>query len=143
MSREEDNLEIQMLAQRYADAVMRHDAEDWGACWAEDGEWHMGGPEPVKGRDAIVETWKGAMAGFTFAVFMVQPSIVEVDGDTGTSRSYVEEVLDASGNSFKVYGVYNDEVVREDGKWKFKTRRYSVLYNGPVDLSGQVTGYRG
>lgn len=142
MSRAEDILEIQMLAQRYADAVMRHDAEDWGACWAAEGEWNTGG-DPVIGRDAIVEAWKAAMSGLTFAVFMVQPSIVEVEGDTGTSRSYVEEVLDAGGNTFKVYGVYDDDVVRENGAWKFKVRRYNVLYNGPVDLSGQRTGYRG
>jgi uncharacterized protein (TIGR02246 family) len=143
MSRAEDILEIGMLAQRYADAVMRHDADDWGACWAEDGEWDTGAPEPVRGREAIVEAWKAAMAGLSFAVFMVQPSIVEVDGDTGTSRSYVEEVLEAGGKSFMVYGVYNDEVIRENGAWRFKARHYNVLYNGPVDLAGEKTGYRG
>jgi hypothetical protein len=144
MSRSEDILEIQMLAQRYADAVMRHDADAWSACWAEKGEWYLGMPEPMRGRDTIVAAWKSAMAGFPFAVFLVQPGIVEVDGERGTSRSYVEEILeDNDGNAMRVYGVYDDEVVREDGAWKFAVRRYNVMYRGPVELTGDKTGYRG
>jgi hypothetical protein len=93
---------------------------------------------------ALAAPWSAnTMGGLSFAVFMVQPSIVEVDGDTGTSRSYVEEVLEAGGKSFMVYGVYNDEVIRENGAWRFKARHYNVLYNGPVDLAGEKTGYRG
>ena len=142
MSRSEDILEIQMLAQRYADAVMRHDADDWSACWAEKGEWYLGSPEPMRGRDTIVAAWKGAMAGFPFAVFFVQPGIVEVDGERGTSRSYVEEILeDNDGNAVRVYGVYDDEVVVEDGAWKFAVRRYNVLYRGPIELTGDKMGY--
>lgn len=140
MSRSEDILEIQMLAQRYADAVMRHDAGDWSACWAEKGEWYLGSPDPLRGRDTIVAAWKGAMAGFPFAVFLVQPGIVEVDGERGTSRSYVEEILeDNDGNAMRVYGVYDDEVVVEDGAWKFAVRRYNVLYRGPIELTGDKT----
>ena len=144
MSKAEDILEIQMLAQRYADAVMRHDADNWGTCWAKDGEWHLGAPEPIVGRDNIVAAWKGAMAGYPFAVFMVLPGIVELDGDTATMRSYVEENLEGTdGVGFRVYGCYNDEVVKKGGKWKFKARRYSVLYRGPVTFDGDKTGWRG
>lgn len=141
MSVAQDILEIQMLPQRYADAVMRHNGDDWQACWAKDGEWYLR-EEPVKGRENIRKIWEQAMAGFPFAVFLVQPAIVEVNGDTGTSRSYVTEILGTpDGNSFRVYGCYNDEVVREDGKWVFKSRRYARLYQGPVDLSGEKFPY--
>ena len=141
MSVTDDQFEIQTLTQRYADAVMRHDADDWGATWAENGEWHMG-PEPIVGRDNIVTAWKGMMAGFPFAAFMVQPAIVDVDGDTAKSRTYVQESLQsADGNAFRVIGCYNDDLVKEDGAWKFAARRYTVLYQGPVDLSGEVIGY--
>jgi hypothetical protein len=82
------------------------------------------------------------MAGFPFAVFFVQPGIVEVDGERGTSRSYVEEILeDNDGNAVRVYGVYDDEVVVEDGAWKFAVRRYNVLYRGPIELTGDKMGY--
>jgi len=141
MSVAEDILKIQMLPQRYADAVMRHNADDWSATWAKDGEWYLR-EEPVRGRDEIRKVWEGAMAGFPFAVFLVQPAIVEVNGDKGTCRSYVTEILGTNdGTSFRVYGCYNDEVVREDGEWKFKSRRYARLYQGPVDLSGEKFDY--
>jgi len=141
MSVTDDKFEIQTLSQRYGDAVMRHDAADWGACWATDGAWHIG-PEPIVGRDNIVAAWSGMMAGFPFAVFLAQPAMVEVNGDTATSRNYVQEILQgADGNAFRIIGCYNDECVREGGKWVFAARRYTVLYRGPVDLSGEVIGY--
>lgn len=141
MSVSDDQFEIQTLTQRYADAVMRHNADDWAATWAEDGEWYLG-PDPIKGRETIKTTWQAAMAGFPFVAFFVQPGIIKVNGDTGTARTYVQEnIQDTEGNSFRVVGVYNDEVVREDGAWKFKARRYTVLYRGPVDLSGEINEY--
>jgi len=145
MSQAESILEIQMLAQRYADAVMRHDADAWSACWAEDGAWHLPGMEqPVKGRDALVATWKAAMEGYPFAVFLVMPSIVEVSGQTATSRGYVEEILEnKEGSAMRIYGVYNDELVTENGKWCYKARHYNILYRGAIELTGDKTGYRG
>jgi ketosteroid isomerase-like protein len=141
MSLDEDKFDIQMLTQRYADAVMRHNADDWAATWAEEGEWYLR-EEPVIGRANIKKTWEAAMAGFPFAVFLVQPCIIDVKGDTATSRSYVTEILGTTdGKSFRVYGCYNDELVREGGEWKFKSRRYARLYQGPVDLSGEKFDY--
>ncbi len=141
MSQADDILAIQMLTQRYADAVMRHNADDWAATWAEDGEWYLR-DEPVRGRENIRRTWEAAMAGYPFAVFLVQPAIVSVDGDRATSRSYVTEILGTtSGDAFRVYGCYNDEVVREATGWKFRARRYARLYRGPVDLSGERYPY--
>ena len=50
----EDVIEIQALAQTYADGVMQRDAEIWGSTWAEDGQWHLRpGMDPVRGRDNL------------------------------------------------------------------------------------------
>ena len=144
MSKVEDILEIQMLTQRYADAVMRHNADDWGATWASNGEWDVGREKPLKGREEIVETWSAIMKGYPFVVFLVQPGIVEVNGDEATCRSYVEEIIEPEGGDpFCVYGCYNDELVREDGEWKFLRRNYSRLYTGPVQLPGEKFDYGG
>ena len=144
MSNADDILEIQMLAQRYADAVMRHDADDWAACWAEDGEWDLGLPESIKGKETMVATWKAAMAGYPFAVFLVMPGVVEVNGETATMSSYVEENLESpEGEGMRVYGCYNDVLIKEGGKWVFKERHYNVLYRGAVKFEGEKTGWRG
>jgi hypothetical protein len=56
-------------------------------------------------------------------------------------QRYADAVMRHDGASFRVHGCYNDEVIREDGRWKFKARRYSRLYQGPVDLSGEKFDY--
>ena len=138
-----DILEIQHLAQCYADGVMQRDADIWGDTFTEDGEWHLGpGAEPVKGRDNLKAFWSNVMAGYPNVLHWVQPGIVDVQGDTATARFYIQEnIKDAKGESFRMAGVYNDEVVKENGAWKFAVRRLGVLYRGPVDMSGDWMGY--
>ena len=138
-----DLLEIQHLGQCYADGVMQRDAELWVNTWATDGEWHLApGMDPVKGREELKAFWTGVMQGYPWVLHWVQPGMIEVHGDTATARFYVQEnIKDAQGDGFRVAGVYNDELVRENGEWKFSVRRFSVLYRGPVDMSGDWMGY--
>lgn len=137
-----DKVEIQTLAQKYADAVMRRDAEDWGDTWAEDGVWYLGMPNPIEGREAIVGLWKQAMGGYPVVLHIVQPGIIEVNGDTATARWYIQEnIVDGDGNHIWVVGVYNDELAKVNGEWKFKLRKFDALYRGPNDLTGDLSGY--
>ncbi len=140
-----DIQEIQQLAQTYADGVMQRDADIWGNTFAEQGEWHLApGMDPVKGRDNLKEFWTGVMAGYPNVLHWVQPGLVEVSGETATARFYVQEnIKDAEGNSFRVAGVYNDQLVKEHGAWRFALRKFDVLYRGPVDMSGDWMGYPG
>ncbi|MDA0338424.1 MAG: nuclear transport factor 2 family protein [Proteobacteria bacterium] len=139
----EDRMEIQQLSQQYADGVMQRDANLWGDTFAEDGEWHLSpAMDPVKGRETLKGFWTQVMSGFPQVLHWVQPGLIQAKGDTATARFYVQEnIKDAEGNQFRVAGVYNDELVREKGKWKFAVRRFATLYRGPVDMSGEWSGY--
>jgi uncharacterized protein (TIGR02246 family) len=142
MSELEDRMEIQHLAQTYADGVMQRDPELWGSTWAEDGAWDLGRGEPVSGREAVVEFWSSIMKGYPLVLHWVQPGLIQVNGDTATARFYIQEnIKDAEGNSSRNAGVYNDELVKEHGQWKFKLRTFNTMYRGPVDLSGDWMGY--
>ena len=143
MSELEDKREIEELAQAYGDAVMRRDAEAWANTWAKDGKWDLSREmDPVAGRDTLKGFWTQVMEGYPFVVHHVQPAVVEINGDNAKTRFYVtEQIRDAEGNCFRVEGVYNDDVVRTDEGWKFKYRRFDVMYRGPLDLSGDVNGY--
>jgi hypothetical protein len=54
-----------------------------------------------------------------------------------------ENIKDAQGGQVRVAGVYDDELVRENGKWKFAKRNFAVLYRGPTDLTGTRSAYTG
>lgn len=138
-----DIQEIQTLAQVYADGVMQRDAEIWGSTFTEDGEWYLPGmDDPIKGRDNLKGFWTQVMAGYPCVLHWVQPGIITIEGPEAHARFYVQEhIKDAEGNSFRVAGVYNDVLHREDNTWKFATRRFAVLYRGPVDMSGEWMGY--
>ena len=138
----DDVLEIQRLAQVYADGVMQRDADIWGDTFTEDGIWVLPGMDGVQGRDTLKAFWTQVMSGYPNVLHWVQPGIITVDGDTATARFYVQEnIKDANGDSFRVAGVYNDELRREEGAWKFAVRRFHSMYRGPVDMSGEWLGY--
>lgn len=128
MSSVGDRVAINDLLARYADGVNRRDAALWGSTWDQDAHWLLFGPEPVRGRDAIVAAWHQAMAGFPFVAMMVSQGAVEIDGDRATGRSYSSEVArTADGRRLRVQGCYQDEYRRRDGLWGFSSRRFTVL----------------
>ena len=141
----EDIIEIQALAQTYADGVMQRDAEIWGSTWAADGQWHLRpGMDPVQGRDNLKAFWSEIMRGYPQVLHFVQPGLVSVDGDRATARFYVQEkIKDADGNLIRVAGVYQDELIREQAAWRFAVRRFNVMYRGPMDMSGDWPGFPG
>ena len=142
MSTTLDELAIRDLVARYIDAVNRYHKDDWAATWSESATWNLMGME-VSGRDAIVELWTNAMAGFEFAIMMLNSGTVTVDGESATGRWYLTEHLKtAEGDSNITLGVYDDEYRRENGSWLFTRRSYQIIYQGPPDLSGNYTPFR-
>lgn len=123
----EDRLAIRERLEAYADAVFRRDAEAWGANWAEDSVWNLGGTE-VSGKANIVGLWNGAMAGFSFVAFFVQPGEITIEGNRARVRSYTAEDLVETGGRFRhVIGRYDDELVKQGGTWLFTRRIYTIL----------------
>ena len=70
---------IAELVHLYADAVVHHDGDQWGATWAEDAHWELGRHGRVEGRAAILELWHGAMTGFNAVIQTVLNGTYELD----------------------------------------------------------------
>jgi len=122
-----DEAAIRALIERYADAVFRRDAVDWGACWAEDGRWSLAGTE-VHGRAAIVSLWEQAMSGFAFVAFFSQIGQLDIDGDGAHGRIWTNEVLESiDGTITRPVGRYDDRYVRTADGWRFADRTYAML----------------
>lgn len=122
----EDRLAIRELHDSYSDAVMRRDATDWGATWAEDAHWDLMGM-PVDGREAIVGLWAGAMAAFEAVSFISSPASLEINGDRATGRCQTHEILVMpDGSSRIVGGRYDDEFVKQGGRWLYSKRVFKI-----------------
>ena len=136
-----DNLAIRELAANYIDAVNRSDGEAWKATWSQNGIWNLMGTE-VSGLEALFGFWQTAMSSFKFVLMVLNSGTVDISGDTASGRWYVtEHLLGQDGNGIHIEGVYDDQYVREDGRWVFAKRDYHVIYQGPEDMSGQYTPY--
>jgi ketosteroid isomerase-like protein len=135
----EDRLALRELLETYADAVTRCDAVAWGATWAQDAQWSLPDyPEigTTHGRDAIVAMWVEAMKHYPGIMFEAWPGSIEVNGDTATLRSYTAEVYDWADGVHRDRGLYEDECVKVDGRWLFKSRTFRNIHRqiGPKGL---------
>lgn len=128
----EDRLAIRELIDSYADAVNRFDAVAWEACWTEESRWSLPGYDVVDGRARIVAMWSAAMPHFLGIVFVASVGAIEVEGDQATMRSYTSEVYtdQATGICHRDLGAYQDDLVRDNGRWLFSSRVFRHLHQG-------------
>lgn len=128
----EDREAIHGLFMRYRECLDEKDFSGYAALFAEDGEFVAAGGT-AKGRDGIEELVDGMRGSLLTAVvgddlhIVVNPEI-RVDGDRATARStwiYLVRGDDTEPTLCKV-GHYEDDLVREDGEWRF-ARRFAPM----------------
>src|SRR4051794_21359429 len=123
----EDRLAIRELIEDYADAVNRLDPPDWASTWTADAQWFIRDDSP-QGREAIAALWQGKVAPIAAVRFTATPGAIDVEGDTATARVWVIEDLELeAGRRRLIHGRYDDDLVRQDGRWWFRRRRYTFL----------------
>ena len=124
----EDRLMIRELIVTYNDAVFRRDANDWKDTWASDSEWQIFG-QVIKGRANILKMWEGAMASLSYVGFFAIPGMINVTEKTAISRVYIRETLVQDGQLRMVEGRYIDDLIKVDNMWRFKCRRYEIIFD--------------
>jgi len=143
----EDRAEIEDLQARYLFALDFHDADTYASTFTEDGVLDYG-PQ-VKGREAIkkvvadmakraADQAAAATAGDASGMWApvgrhnISNVVIKVDGDKAQGRAYW---FHYSNNTPKrtgqldSFGIYEDEMVKVDGKWLFSKRK---IYNEEV-----------
>lgn len=129
---------VRALVGRYCDAVARFDVEAFGATWAQDANWHLPGGEVLRGRETIASRYREIRALYSLCIQEVLSSIVD---PAGRARWYVRELQWREGTEgSQLIGVYDDTFCGSVDAPLFASRRFTLLYRGPADLSGRLHG---
>lgn len=132
VQRIEDEKEIRELLVRYGRYLDSLDFKSYSELFARDGEWSglTTGYTPVRGPAEIRATMEKAFAERRYDpehitnLHLISNVMIQVDGDRGTgySRWTVVTRNDKDEPFVRISGRYEDEYVREDGRWKFRKR---------------------
>ena len=135
-----DELAIRALAHAFADAVNRRDAATFESLWDDDGVWEIGEPLPssAKGISNISAQLLRLWGPLDFFVQQVHGGVVTIDGDRATSRWSVQETgRRHDGGPYNNHALYEDELAKRDGTWRFVRRTYRYLW---LDLKSAIGG---
>ena len=116
--------------ERNRDALLAHFTDDARV------DFGLGAASVFEGREGL-RTFFGTVVPQTisFCVHMVHNPIIEVHGDRATGRWYYEApTTDAATNRAQwMMGTYEEEYVRDGGRWKFAFIRARWKYITPYD----------
>ena len=126
LRRLEDREEIRELLMEYGRTLDNADADGYSRLFASDGEWAGGGfasktPAKIKEMIERLVANRPAAAGSSHILTNV---IMEIDGDAANawSRWFLFIPGETGKPTVRVAGQYKDDLVREDGRWKFRRR---------------------
>jgi uncharacterized protein (TIGR02246 family) len=128
----EDREAIHRLFMAYAAALDARDMEAYAALFARDGEW-WGGTGYARTPDGIRSMLEERLGpnppapGPTHR-HVISNEQIELDGDSATAVSTWSLVTRAEGDvpAFTLLGTYRDTLVREDGQWRFASRKAHI-----------------
>jgi len=130
-----DKEEIQQLLLDYGRHLDSRDFAAYSALFAKDGEWVGGfgsvsGPANIK---TFMEKNMGAQPNVAKNYHLLSNFVITVNGDTATAWSRWAFVVPGErGAAIAQAGRYDDTLVRENGRWRFKRRVASNDTAGPA-----------
>ncbi len=133
--------EIRNLKATYAAACDdNYNPDAIAALFVEDAVWESDGLGNFEGREAIREFFRGISSYFTFALHYGLNPKIEVSGDTASARWYLLMPCTVSASSTNNEdramwraGIDDEEYVRVDGRWMFKRKKSTTIFNTPFE----------
>lgn len=133
----EDLAEIHQLFVDYGAHLDAGDYAAYAELFAVDGEVKLGPIGRAKGRAEIRALMERALDGLAGSSFhIISSPRVTIDGDRANSRVMWSVIQrDTEGRpKLNMVGSHVDELVREDGRWRFRSR------SGRIDLPATFGG---
>jgi len=137
-----DRVEIDALRAEFTDAAMMRDRSRLAALFTTDGVLRMPNvPIELVGREQIRIGGERLQSRWDFFVQNSHPGIIEIEGDTATGRTYLQELARLiDGSSGQNFAVYHDTYRRTAEGWRFAERVYEVRYVDLTPLGGFAPG---
>ncbi len=126
-----DKQAIRDLASRYAHCVWRKDAAGAVALFTDDGQMDTGDRPPIRGQAALLASYQQMIGGPEFLPF-VHNHLIELHGNRATGVCYLDLRATLDGKSMIGAGHYDDEYVRIDSEWKFRSRKLTLHHFVPL-----------
>jgi len=124
----EDKEAIRDLLLQYGRSLDARDTQAYSELFAADGEWSGGVGQsrtPAGIKKMLDDLFSSSTGGLSKAHHVMANMVIDVDGETATAHSrWMWMTGDADGAPIVVRsGHYDDRLVRENGRWKFQSRR--------------------
>ena len=132
----EDTDAIRNLKARYAELCDdNYNPDGIAALFVEDAVWESGPLGRFEGREVIREFFRGASRIFTFAIHYSLNSQIEVTGDTAWAKWYLFMPCTVGDGDQAMWraGIDEEEYVRMNGRWMFKSKKSTGLFSTPFD----------
>ena len=140
-----DRVEIEALRGEFTDAAMMRDRARLASLFTPDGALRMPNvPVEQVGREQIRAGGEELQALWEFFVQTTHPGMIQLDGDTATGRTYIQELVRTrDGRQGLNYAIYHDRYRRTGDGWKFTERVYEVRYLDTTPLAGSAPPHGG
>ncbi len=133
----DDYLAIQQRYARYASAIDLGDVDGWLESWTDEGSLHTSTGFSAEGRDALRAMAEAQVSnaderGYHWtANLVIEPTDYGASGQCYLMHLFVSEELvteqGRAGAQLRYAYYYRDELVREDGRWRFRRRTLNTL----------------
>jgi ketosteroid isomerase-like protein len=132
----EDTDAIRNLKARYAELCDDdYNPDGIAALFVDDAVWESGPLGRFEGKESIRDFFQGASEIFTFAIHYSLNPQIEVTGDTARARWYLFMPCTVGDGDQAMWraGIDDEEYVRVDGHWMFKSKKSTGIFNTPFD----------
>jgi uncharacterized protein (TIGR02246 family) len=135
-----DRQELADLVARYGRCVDDRDLDAVADMFTSDATFDSRSG-PVAGRAAVLDYYRKQLLSYTVTYHYAHSQTVDfLDDDTATGVVQAHAELAIDGRGVQVALRYTDEYRREDGRWRFRSRRAQQLYGLPMDELGRSLG---
>jgi hypothetical protein len=123
---------IRELPIRYCDCVWRNDMAELVNLFTTDGEFITKGrvrEHRASGRDSLMKLYNGLTSGDLTPRPYIHNHVIDLKGNGRASGRCYVEIRDAQHNfEWGGSGFYDDEYVKTDDGWKFKSRTFQAAH---------------